>query len=105
MRAAVLHTPGPEATFSLESFPMPVPEKGQVLIRVKAFGINRSELYTRLGYSPGIVYPRILGIEAAGIVEEAPGNEFKKDDIVATCMGGMGMSLLCSWLLRQRFQR
>jgi NADPH:quinone reductase-like Zn-dependent oxidoreductase len=93
MRAAVLHTPGLTAKFTLElSWPVPVPQPGQVLIRVKAFGINRSELFTRLGYSPGIVYPRILGIEATGVVEEAPGSdEFKKGDIVATCMGGMGM--------------
>jgi len=36
------------------------------------------------------VIPRILGIEAVGLVEEAPGNEFQKGDIVATAMGGMG---------------
>ena len=38
----------------------------------------------------GVPFPRILGIEAAGIVEEAPGGEFKKGDVVATAMGGMG---------------
>ena len=32
----------------------------------------------------------MLGIEAVGLVENAPGGEFKKDDVVATCMGGMG---------------
>ena len=92
MRAAVLHSAGLTAKFTVEpSWPIPVPQAGQVLIRVKAFGINRSELFTRLGYSPGIVYPRILGIEATGVVEEAPGSEeFKKGDVVATCMGGMG---------------
>jgi NADPH:quinone reductase-like Zn-dependent oxidoreductase len=31
-----------------------------------------------------------LGIEAVGVVEEAPGGEFTKNDIVATAMGGMG---------------
>jgi NADPH:quinone reductase-like Zn-dependent oxidoreductase len=61
-----------------------------VLIRVKAFGLNRSELFTRLGHSPNVRFPRILGIEAVGLVEEAPGNEFQKGDIVATAMGGMG---------------
>ena len=30
------------------------------------------------GHSPGVKFPRVLGIEAAGIVEEAPGNEFAK---------------------------
>lgn len=67
--------------------PVPKPELGWVLIRVKAFGLNRSELFTRQGHSPGIKFPRILGIEATGLVEEAPGGEFQKGDVVATAMG------------------
>jgi NADPH:quinone reductase-like Zn-dependent oxidoreductase len=35
-------------------------------------------------------FPRVLGIEAVGLVESAPGNEFAKDDVVATAMGGLG---------------
>ena len=35
-------------------------------------------------------FPRILGIEAAGVVEEAPGGHFQRGDVVATVMGGMG---------------
>ena len=63
-----------------------------MLIRIKAFGLNRSEMFTRQGHSPTVKFPRILGIEAAGVVEEAPGNEnnFKEGDVVATAMGGMG---------------
>ncbi|HZD48471.1 MAG TPA: zinc-binding alcohol dehydrogenase family protein, partial [Silvibacterium sp.] len=63
---------------------------GEVLIRVKAFGLNRSELFTRQGHSPGVKFPRVLGIEAVGLVEQAPGNEFPKGAVVATAMGGMG---------------
>jgi NADPH:quinone reductase-like Zn-dependent oxidoreductase len=37
-----------------------------------------------------VKFPRILGIEAVGLVERAPGDEFRKGDIVATAMGGMG---------------
>jgi NADPH:quinone reductase-like Zn-dependent oxidoreductase len=37
-----------------------------------------------------VTFPRILGIEAVGVVEDAPGGEFRKGDIVATAMGGMG---------------
>ena len=70
--------------------PVPSPKAGWVLIRIKAFGLNRSELFTRLGQSPGVQFPRVLGIEATGLVEEAPGNEFEKGDVVATAMGGMG---------------
>ena len=57
---------------------------------MKAFGLNRSELFTRQGRSPGIELPHVLGIEATGLVEDAPGGEFQKGDIVATAMGGMG---------------
>jgi len=41
-------------------------------------------MFTRQGHSPGLKFPRILGIEAAGVVEEAPGGELKFGDVVAT---------------------
>jgi NADPH:quinone reductase-like Zn-dependent oxidoreductase len=47
-------------------------------------------MFTRQGHSPGVKFPRILGIEAVGSVEEAPGGEFSKGDVVATVMGGLG---------------
>ena len=90
MKAVVIHEPGGPEALTIESLPVPEPVAGQILIRVKAFGLNRSELFTRQGYSPDVRFPRVLGIEAVGTVETAPGGEFKKGDIVATCMGGMG---------------
>ena len=90
MKAAVLHAPGGPEALQLEDRPIPVPQPGWVLIRVKAFGLNRSELFTRQGLTPNFPYPRILGIEAAGIVEQAPSGEFTPGDVVATAMGGMG---------------
>ncbi|TVY84465.1 Zeta-crystallin [Lachnellula suecica] len=90
MRAVVIHKAGGPEVLKLESRPIPVPKTGDVLIRVRAFGINRSEMFTRQGHSPGVIFPRILGIEAAGTVEAAPGGEFKHGDVVATAMGGMG---------------
>ena len=90
MKAAVIHEPGGPEVIQLESRPVPTPKTGEVLIRVKAFGLNRSELFTRQGLSPGVSFPRILGIEAVGLVEEVPGAEFSKGDVVATAMGGMG---------------
>ena len=53
MRAAVIHKPGAPEVLQLEDRPIPDPEEGQVLIRVHAFGLNRSELFTRQGLSPG----------------------------------------------------
>ena len=90
MRAAVLRAPGGPEALHLENRPVPIPALGQVLIRVKAFGLNRSELFTRQGHSPDVKFPRILGIEAVGLVENAPGGEFRAGDRVATVMGGMG---------------
>jgi NADPH:quinone reductase-like Zn-dependent oxidoreductase len=90
MKAAVVHAPGGPEVLKLETRPIPRPRQGEVLIRVKAFGLNRSELFTRQGLSPTVKFPRILGIEAVGVVELAPGNEFQKGDVVATAMGGMG---------------
>jgi NADPH:quinone reductase-like Zn-dependent oxidoreductase len=90
MKAAVIRKPGGPEALKIESRPIPAPQPGEVLIRVKAFGLNRSELFTRQGLSPGVSFPRILGIEAVGLVEEAPGAAFNRGDIVATAMGGMG---------------
>ncbi|MCJ7591029.1 MAG: zinc-binding alcohol dehydrogenase family protein [Woeseiaceae bacterium] len=92
MKAAVIYEAGGPEVLTLESRPIPVARDGQVLIRVRAFGLNRSELFTRQGHSPksAVPFPRILGIEAVGTVELAPGGEFEKGDIVATAMGGMG---------------
>jgi NADPH:quinone reductase-like Zn-dependent oxidoreductase len=90
MKAAVIYEAGGPEVLKLETRPVPTPRSGDVLIRVKAFGLNRSELFTRQGLSPGVKFPRILGIEAVGIVEAAPGGEFPPGGVVATAMGGMG---------------
>ena len=50
-------------------------------------------MFTRQGHSPvsAVRFPRVLGIEATGIVEEAPDDsKLKPGDKVATAMGGMG---------------
>ena len=90
MKAAVIRQAGGPDVLRIESLPVPQPAAGWVLIRVKAFGLNRSELFTRQGLSPNVKFPRVLGIEAVGIVADAPGGEFRKGDTVATVMGGMG---------------
>jgi len=47
MKAAVIYEPGGPEVLKIESRPVPVPQPREVLIRVKAFGLNRSELFTR----------------------------------------------------------
>lgn len=92
MNAAVIHTPGGPSALQLEQIPIPTPSKGQVLIRIRAFGLNRSEMFTRQGHSPPSVvrFPRVLGIECVGEVASAPGGEFAEGAVVGTCMGGIG---------------
>ena len=90
MKAAVMHEPGAPEVLRIEELPVPRPAPGWVLIRVKAFGLNRSELFTRQGHSPGVEFPRVLGIEAVGKVEEVPSGDFERGQTVATVMGGMG---------------
>ncbi|RMY61368.1 hypothetical protein D0865_01035 [Hortaea werneckii] len=89
MLAAVIHSPGGPKQLKLEHRPVPSASPGWILIRIKAIGLNRSELFTRQGHSP-VTFPRILGIEATGIVEAAPGGEFAAGDVIVTALGGMG---------------
>lgn len=90
MKAVCIHEAGGPEVLKLENRPLPIPQTGDVLIKVMAFGLNRSELFTRQGHSPNVEFPRVLGIEAVGLVDDAPGGEFVKGDVVATAMGGMG---------------
>src|SRR3954463_4693816 len=76
MRAIVLDAPGPPDALTIRALPIPTPATGWVLIEVKAFGLNRSELHTRQGLSSGVTFPRVLGIEAAAVVAQCPGREF-----------------------------
>ncbi|MGG5173050.1 zinc-binding alcohol dehydrogenase family protein [Pseudarthrobacter sp. J1738] len=90
MRAIVLDGPGAPDALKIREVPRPVPEPGWVLIQVKAFGLNRSEFHFRTGMGSFGSFPRIPGIEATGVVLEAPGGEFAPGTQVAALMGGMG---------------
>jgi NADPH:quinone reductase-like Zn-dependent oxidoreductase len=90
MRAIVLRSAGEPENLLIEERPVPKPRPGEVLIRVRAFGLNRSELFTRQGHSPGVAFPRVLGIEAVGTVAAAPGGEFEAGATALTVMGGLG---------------
>ena len=57
MKAAVLSEPGPVENLQLRELPIPVPPPGWVRIKVEAFGLNRSELHTRLGLAEGVTFP------------------------------------------------
>ena len=53
----------------IQYFPMPKPGQGEVLVKIKACGINFAELMARAGmYDRAPKCPCVLGLEAAGVV-------------------------------------
>ena len=91
MRAAVLTAPGIE-NLHVTDLPVPEPAAGQVRIKVMSFGLNRSEYHSVTGRAEGMSYPRVLGIEASGVVDLDPVGELAPGTQAATMMGGMGRS-------------
>ncbi|GAA1556060.1 zinc-binding alcohol dehydrogenase family protein [Kribbella hippodromi] len=94
MRAVVVTRPGGLDALQIKDVPVPVRNPGWVRIKVKAFGVNESEVSTRKGESdPEVTYPRIPGIEGVGVVDEADEDSgLRPGQQVATMMGGMGRS-------------
>lgn len=90
MKAAVTTKPGPPDVIDIQEKPRPTAKPGWIVIRVRAFGLNRSELYTRQGHSPGVTFPIIQGIECVGEVADDPSGLYSVGQKVAACMGGMG---------------
>ena len=90
MKAIRVHRPGGPEVLQIEEIPRPEARAGWVRIRVRAFGLNRSELFTRQGHSPSVTFPRVLGIECVGEVDDAGGTDLKGGETVAALMGEMG---------------
>ncbi|QFZ24452.1 zinc-binding dehydrogenase [Saccharothrix syringae] len=88
MRAVVLSGPGPVENLTVVDLPVPEPPPGWVRVKVGAFGLNRSELHTRLGLAEGVTFPRVPGIEAVGVVDSEC--DLPLGQRVAAMMGGMG---------------
>ncbi len=77
---------GPEV-LEVRELADPVPDEGEVLIRVRAFGLNHADTYMRTGvWSFGIP---VLGIEAAGTVEQDPSGKLPEGTSVVAIVGGM----------------
>jgi NADPH:quinone reductase-like Zn-dependent oxidoreductase len=90
MKAWIIHKAGGPEQVQLEDVEAPKPREGWALIRIRAFGLNRSEWFTRIGDSPTVRFPRVLGIECVGEIVDAGGLNLEPGTIVAAIMGGMG---------------
>jgi NADPH:quinone reductase-like Zn-dependent oxidoreductase len=90
MKAVRVHHPGGPDVLQIDEIPRPEPRAGWVRIRVRAFGLNRSEMFTRQGHSPSVTFPRVLGIECVGEVDHAGGTDVAVGQKVAALMGDMG---------------
>jgi NADPH2:quinone reductase len=91
MKAVVIHEVGGPEVLKIEERPIPAVEPGKVLIEIKAFGLNRSEMFTRLGHSKGkVFFPRVLGIECVGIIKASGSEKYQAGQQVAAIMGGLG---------------
>src|SRR6202795_5007958 len=74
MRAMVVKRYGPPEVFESREVPDPQPKAGEVVIRVKAVGVNFADLLQRMGIYPGTPKPPFVpGHEVAGAVEKVAG--------------------------------
>ena len=88
---------GPEVLVPVER-PTPVPAAGEVLIKVAAAGVNRPDVFQRLGrYPPPAGVTDIPGLEVSGIITEAASGagSFRVGDAVCALVAGGGYAEYC----------
>lgn len=88
MRAIVITEPGGPEVLKVQEVADPVPGDGEILIAVKAFGVNHAETHMRKGEWPEAT--PISGIEAVGTVVTDPSGMLAKGTTVLAIMGGLG---------------
>lgn len=90
MKAVVLEKACKAEELVVHEVPIPEVKPAWVLVKIKAFGINRSEIFTRQGDSPSVKFPRIIGIECVGEIENSSDSLYQKGQRVVSMMGGLG---------------
>jgi D-arabinose 1-dehydrogenase-like Zn-dependent alcohol dehydrogenase len=65
-----VQVPKPGADFEIVEREIPNPGPAEVRIKVQACGVCHSDVLTKQGAWPGIVYPRVPGHEVAGVIDE-----------------------------------
>jgi NADPH:quinone reductase len=92
MKAMVVDRSGSEPTIREADLPEPVAGDGQALVEVRAASVNRADLAALAGtHAPAAARsgPSVVGLDAAGVVLEAPpGSGLTPGDRVMTKVGG-----------------
>jgi NADPH:quinone reductase len=91
MRAIVRQQFGGPEQLQIQEIPIPESMPGQVVIEVKAFGLNHAETYMRKGEWGDVV--SVSGIECVGVVKADADGKFAPGEKVAAIMGGMGRTI------------
>src|ERR1700754_46504 len=68
MKAILITKKGGPDVLQLIDMPIPAPAEGEVLIHVKAAGVNRSDIHSRKSNTYGSPDPQVPGLEVSGII-------------------------------------
>ncbi|MGM9891701.1 zinc-binding alcohol dehydrogenase family protein [Limosilactobacillus sp.] len=91
MKAVVIYKAGGPEQLTYKEVPTPQVKPGWSLVKVKGFGVNHSEIFTRQGLSPDVKFPRILGIECVGVIADTTDpQKLPVGQKVVSIMGEMG---------------
>ena len=94
MKAVVITKPGGSEVLQIQNRPIPVPTENEVLIKIKAAGVNRPDSAQREGNYPPPpgASPDIPGLEVAGIIEKCGSavTRWKVGDKVCALLTGGG---------------
>src|SRR5579872_812740 len=88
MKAIIISSPGGPEVLTVTELPDPVSAADEVLIAVKAFGLNHAEAYMRSGSFGEVA--KVTGIECAGTVVTDPSGRLAAGTAVVAILGGMG---------------
>jgi NADPH2:quinone reductase len=98
MRAIEITQPGGPEVLAITQVAIPVPQSGEVLIRVHAAGVNRPDVFQRQGSYPPPPGASVLpGLEVAGEIVggDVAGSQFKIGDMVCALVPGGGYAEYC----------
>ena len=90
MKAVKIYQAGGPEQLIYQDVPTPDIKEGWSQVKIKGFGINHSEIFTREGKSPSVQFPRILGIECVGEVAQSSTPALAVGQKVVSIMGEMG---------------